>query len=149
LLVHESTEDPEVRRLVTLLDFFGVPTTHSSVTTFLDFIDPSDQTMKYSLFSSAATFQRLSKMLEHAPDGMRLWRAHVHSAFVYATADSVACASLARYLSRDDRALLVKIRDHTEWIVSDSLPEFCKSMSGIRIASIPNNETGLVYHESI
>src|SRR5205807_731437 len=47
----------------------------------------------------------------------------------------------------DSCASLVPVNSETEWCVSDELPEFCKSMSGIHVRAATNgNQAALVFN---
>lgn len=120
-----------------VLGFFGVS---SRVATIAQFVACDlrgvDETSKLRLLCSAGTFLSLINELACHPEGIRLWRECVHSTFVFATDDVLEMQELARHFrSTEFTSMILFDRTVSEWVVSEMCPEFCGSMSGIRVAA--------------
>ncbi len=148
-LLLEPSELSEGAKLAGMLRFFGIPGSQWTIPKFLSDDNAIDDNSKFRLLCSAGAFLKLAETLQQKPDGIEFWQKNVHSALVCAAGNSVACELLARRITSNPRTSLVQLKSDTEWTVSDKFPEFCKSMSGIRVVAAANgSEAALVLDES-
>ena len=136
LLLAGVAEKTSAERLEKILAVFGVPSERQTAAEFLAG-SGSDQAR---LLCTAETFLEIAAVLEKNPDAAK----KIHSAFVFAGNDPSALQKLAQAISGDELAKLVQTGKGTEWDVTDKLPEFCQSMSGLRVA-VQNNGAALVF----
>ena len=138
LLLAGSSESSVASRLEKILAVFGVACAHLTVMEFLS----SSNDGKVRIFATAGTFLELAGALGKNPEAAN----KIHSAFVFAGDDAAAFIALAKIITSDARASLVQINSGTEWNVTDKLPEFCKSMSGLRAVAGKNGaETTMIF----
>ena len=140
-----SFDDDHIAKV---LLFFGIS---SRVLTTSEFFASNhtiiDSSSKVRLFCSADTFCRLIEELDRNPGAVRFWGKRVHSAFVYAGNDVAALQKVAKRIINNEHTSLIQMdRGLSEWIVSDTLPQFCDAMSGMRIpVGATAAESDLVY----
>jgi hypothetical protein len=134
IVLTEADELPECGKLRRVLDFCGVRASLLSVADFLAAADTNGGDQKSKLLCSAETLLRLISALESRAEGSAFWQTRVGSAFVYSGGDFSSLEKVAAIvgnsssLARSDRA--------GKWAVTETLPEFCKSMSGICVPVI-------------
>ena len=128
----------EDKRIGKLLRFFGVPHRRLSIAEFL-----TDSTARYGtavrtgIFSSAEIFLRSIEDLERNPEHVQAWCQHIHSVFVFPSADRDSLQKLARILIGNKRAVLSEIDSGGEdFVVSDRLNDFCGVMTGVRVTGV-------------
>ena len=120
--------------MASLAQFFGVPVRQPTMAELLTIV-ASGEPPGSRLLCSAGAFLRLMEALERSADGNNLWPKSIHSAFVYGAGDAASLSELAIRLTRDNGGSLIRVAPDTEWAVSDRLPAFCKSMSGVHVAA--------------
>jgi hypothetical protein len=125
LLLTRPAEEDLPERLEGLLAFFGVPSERKTPTQFL----ASGNSDNARLFCAADTFLEIAAALEANP----AVATKIHSAFVCAGNNLAELQYLAQKLSGDASAKLLEAGSGTEWEVTDKFPEFCRSMSGLRM----------------
>lgn len=126
----------EAAKLSAALGFLGVS---GSQQTIAQFLGASVDVQQSRLLCSAATFLDLLERLEQRSDGIALWQSNVHSAFVYEADNAAACATVAARIAGTAPTSLVYVKAGAEWTVTDKFPEFCRSMSGVRVAAGVNS----------
>lgn len=127
-----SIDDGHIAKV---LRFFGIS---SRVLTTQEFFAGDhtiiDSSSKVRLFCSSDTLCRLIEELDRNPGAVRLWGERIHSAFVYAGSNVAALQKVARRIINNEHTSLIQVnRGIGEWTVSDTLPQFCGAMSGLRI----------------
>lgn len=132
LLLFEPSEHSEGCKVARLLHFFGVSAVHSTVTDFLAMIDGP---AKARLLCSASAFLKVAQALKQRAEARAWWQERVQSVFVYAARNTGSLEELAIFLTGGEETSLVRVPADTAWVVSDRFPAFCKSMSGVRVAS--------------
>jgi hypothetical protein len=154
LLLVEPSERSAASRLEKVLAVFGVAGRQLSVSEFSasagagDDKIKGDEKSKFRLLSSSATFLKLLEALGKNSEASSRWQNDIHSAFVFAENDRALFEKLARQITGNSTASLVNINRGAVWSVSDQLPEFCKSMSGLLVADINGAEAALAFNES-
>ena len=103
----------------------------------------TDSTARYGtavrtgIFSSAEIFLRSIEGLERNPEHVQAWCQHIHSVFVFPSADRDSLQKLARILIGNKRAVLSEIDSGGEdFVVSDRLNDFCGVMTGVRVTGV-------------
>lgn len=117
-------------RLEKILAVFGIPAVRVTAADIL-----TSGGVGLRLLGTAAAFSELLAALERSPDAA----AKIHSAFVVAAGDTRAWGEIARLAgvaTRPAGELPAVLR------VSDELPEFCSSMSGVRVDAAGNEVAG-------
>lgn len=109
--------------------------------------EPADNS-KFRLLGSSAAFLKLAGVLATNTEASSGWQKNVHSAFVFAGNDPASFEKLARQITGDPGAALAKVNQGAEWHVSGQLPEFCKSMSGVRVAATTDTAAALAFDEA-
>lgn len=145
LLLVEPAEISVAGRLEKVLAVFGVACHQLTVQEFLAFAGNCESASKFRLLSSSTAFLKLTAILQENSATASIWQKQIHSVFVFADSDLVSFKKLAGQIIGTS---LVKINQGTEWNVSDTLPEFCKSMSGVRVVAASSGETALGFAES-
>jgi hypothetical protein len=135
ILLTDGSASLENDNIAKVLRFFGVPWRALTMTELLAHDGGyHESSSKFRLLCSAETFLRLVEECERSAEGIRFWQQRVHSAFVYAGKDSGVLQKLIRRITSDDQASLRQMNGGAgEWVVSNSLAEFCGVMSGLRI----------------
>ena len=134
-LLGDSALSIEGKKIVRMLNFFGVSWSASTVTELLDLNTAgNDRFVSGRLICSSSTFLRLIEDLERNQASVQFWKRQIHSVFVYAGNDSEALQKLVQRLSGNDRAGLQKINNGNvgDVAVSNHLDEFCGVMAGVR-----------------
>jgi hypothetical protein len=148
LLLVELSEISAAGRLEKVLAVFGVACRRLSVPEFLASAGAADDKSKFRLLGSSATFLKLLlETFERNSEASSGWQKNVHSAFVFAGDDHASFEKLAQQIAGNASASLAKINQGTAWSVSNQLPEFCKSLSGVRVAATNSAEAALVLDE--
>jgi hypothetical protein len=148
ILLTEPAELLETGKLERALALFGVTTRRMTLAEFLASGDVSDDASKFRLFSKGSTFVTLLGALGDNRQSPGFLQKNVHSAFVYAGGDTsalerVASTIVGRNCSFDGTSPMA------EWQVTNGFPEFCKSMSGVRVRVTSNvSEKGLGLSEA-
>jgi len=132
----------EDKKIAKLLSFFGVPHRRLSIAEFLTNSTARDTTaVRTGVFSSAEIFLRSIEEMERNPQHVRGWHQHIHSAFVFPSADRDSLQKLARILIGNTRAALSEFDPGAEdFVVSDRFRDFCGVMTGVRVTRI-NSKT--------
>ena len=135
LILTDAVPSFDASRIEKVLLFFGISSCISTAPKFFDGDQAIvDNPSKIRLFCSSDTLWRLLEEVDVSPGAIRLWREHVHSAFVYAGNDAAVLQKLASRIMRNEHASIIQMdRDLSEWIVSDKFPQFCGAISGMRI----------------
>ncbi len=124
-------------KVAKVLRFFGVPARELRVGEFQALTSPGpERPVRYRIFCSSDTFARLIGDLEESPERIPRWQENVHSTFVYAGAALESLEKVARVLTGDAGAMLAEMAGRPgDFVVSRELPEFCRAMSGVRVAA--------------
>lgn len=118
-----------------VLRFFGVEAHVSAPDQFVaGVLEEEPRSGKTRVLCPASTLLDVLKRVAHSPTEATYWRMNVHSVFVYADKDSAAFEELQKQLVSYEHVPLVRF-DHGlyQWVISDTWPEFCGPMSGLRI----------------
>jgi len=134
----------ECRRVVRVLQFFGVPSRNLDAADFPFGDDTGGSTShKIRVLCSAGAYLRVIEDWEQRPDYARWWTTSVHSAFVYPGDDLDSLQRLARILNRGHGAEICKINSAgTDLAVSGQLSGFCGVMAGVRSAATKSKSNG-------
>jgi hypothetical protein len=136
-------------RLERLTVAFGVACSRATVEEFCHASAAAAGKSPVRLLGSSRMFLAMFDALDRDPAAGELWPQRVHSAFVAAGADPMSFERLVKRLTGDARASLTPVTPDAEWSVSDQLPEFCQSMSGIHVAAATNShDVALAVDES-
>jgi hypothetical protein len=123
----------ELTRVAKLLRFFGIAAREVAVEEFAAEVGRG-QLERYRLFSSSDSFSRLITILELKREVMDVWRARVHSAFVYAGVDRQALNKIVQTITGDGRARLVDGQaGFRDVVISGRMDELCGVMGGVRL----------------
>ena len=150
VLLADSGTSTQNDRAAEVLRFFGVS---SRVLSSVDFLAPkpieSADSSKARLICSSDTLLKLVEDAKRHPEGARWWQECVHSAFVYAGDSSGILQKLVRRITSDEHASLIQLEDgNDEWVVSNTLPQLCGAMSGVRVPIAKTDNTALVFDGS-
>ena len=144
----EPSELSAAGRLEKVLAAFGVACRQLTSSEFLAFAGASDYKSKVRLIASSAAFLKLAeKPGENSGVGSN-WTNKIHSAFLFASNNPASFEKLAKQITGDANASLAKMNQSAEWLVSNEIPDFCKSMSGVRVIAANDAEAALVFDES-
>ena len=141
LLTPETTSGE--RELATVLRFFGVQPTRSTVAQVL--ANDAPDSPKMALLCSAYAFAGLREALEQISQAEDFWRKRIHSVFVYAGHNPACLEALARALTEDPRYCIRQIPQDAEWLITDQWPQFAGAMSGLRM--ITGRPTAGLHHD--
>ena len=144
LLLSGSSGPSAAHQLEGVLAVFGVECSRTTVEELISLRGDS----QVRVLCSAASFLELLASFETSAEAISSWRSSVHSAFVSAADDPIAFEKVARQVASDPAASLVTTQGGGQWSVSDELPGFCRSMSGIRVTSTGGPERALVFDGS-
>lgn len=135
LILTDTGELSDDDHITKVLRFFGISSRVMNTSNFFTgdhAIIP--RSSKVRLFCSSDSLCKLIEELDRNPGAVRLWGEHVHSAFVYAGNDVAVLQKVARRIMSSEHTSLIQMdRGLGEWTVSDTLPQFCGPMSGLRI----------------
>ena len=131
-LLFAPSEQAEARKILRLLEFFGVSSTRAELADFLAIPSLGDAP-PINLVCSTSALLTLIEALERTADGTRFWRTNIHSVLVCAADDVGSIQRLAARLTGDDQAAIVQVPPDVTWFVTDELRDFCKSMSGLQV----------------
>ena len=135
VLLSRSGPSSEGGRIARLLGFFGIPCGDLPMTDWLARDGGSGDSSRVKLFCSSDVFAELLENCERHVETMRLWRARVHSVFVYAGQDCSSLQDLVRRVTGDEAAAVHQGASPTsQWNVSGALPEFCGPVSGLCVS---------------
>jgi len=145
LLLVESSDASTAGRLEKVLAIFGVACERLTVPELLAASGSATSGSKSRLLGTASAFLNLAETLDKNPEASLNWQKNVHSALVFSENGAATFEKLARQITGDSNASLSRANPGAEWVVSNELPEFCQSMSGLRVAVKGENETALVF----
>ncbi|MDR3458978.1 MAG: hypothetical protein P4N60_16140 [Verrucomicrobiae bacterium] len=114
-------------RFKKILEVLGVPLGQTTVAELLG--GGGDE--KVRVLGTAPAFLELVETLAKNPEAAGVWRNKVHSAFVVAGKDAGALEKLAQQIQIG--RIVSPADPGGAWSVSDQWPEFCRSMSGVRV----------------
>ena len=143
LLLVESSDASTAGRLEKTLAVFGVDSQRLTVAEFKGAVGIAGSNSKHRLLGPATAFLRWAEVLAENPRVRLDWQKNVHSVMVFGENDPASFERLARQTTGDTSASLNKANPGTDWTVTGELPEFCQSMSGIRVAVNEDGSTGL------
>jgi hypothetical protein len=143
LLVGPS-EAPAAGRLERILAFFGVESGRLTVAEFLS----SEGDAKVHVLCTADSFLELLAAPGGGPERRAAWQDKAHSAFVIPAENPTELQEVARQVTDDPTASLIRDCRGGEWAVSAQLPGFCRSMSGIGVPAANGGEAGFVFDPS-
>ena len=148
LLLVEPSEISVAGRLEKLLTAFGIACRQLTLSEFLASVDISDGKSKFRLLTTSAVFLKLVEVLGKNSEATAGWQRNVHSAFIFPGNDSASFEKLAKQITGDINTSLAGTNQGSDWFVSNKLPDFCKSMSGVRVMAVNGAEAVLVFDES-
>ncbi|QOG22570.1 MULTISPECIES: hypothetical protein [Bradyrhizobium] len=138
LLLRGDTPSPDDRNLVEVLDFFGIPWTAMTVGE-ANGSNLAALTADHPQFSILTSAPRLMEALQSAKAGIfPAWMAAAASVFVYGFQASDPCRALLREITGDPDADIRGIDQRPITVsVTDTFPDMCGPMSGLRIQLQP------------
>lgn len=148
LLLAEPVNDSTAGRLEKVLAVFGVAARRLTVPEFLALAGTPGDGTKFRLLGPASTFLKLVEALGENSEASLHWQKHVQSAFVFAESDPALFEKMARLITGDPQAALARVNPGAELSVASDLPEFCRSMSGVRVTVAGDGENVLVFDEA-
>jgi len=126
-LLLAGPSDPSADRLEKILAVFGVPCERQTAAEFLAGSVPANA----RILCTAGMFLEAAAGLEKNP----AFASGIHSILVHAGENLARLQSLVQKLSGDAATKVVQAGQGIEWAVTSQLPEFCRSMSGLKILS--------------
>ncbi len=148
LLLVEPANSSTAGRLEKVLAVFGVAGRRLTVPEFLALASTPGDGTKFRLLAPASTFLKLAEALGKDSVTSLHWEKHIHSAFVFAENDPASFEKMARLITGDPQTTLTRINPGAELSVTGDLPEFCRSMSGVRVSIAGDGENVLVFDEA-
>ena len=148
LLLVEPANDLTAGRLEKVLAVFGVACRRLTVPEFLALASTPGDGIKFRLLGPASTFLKLVEALGKDSAVSLHWQKHAHSAFVFTENDPASFEQMARLITSDPQAALAPVNPGAELSVAGDLPEFCRSMSGVRVTVAGDGENVLVFDET-
>src|ERR1039458_8454647 len=145
LILVEPSEISAAGRLEKVLAVFGVACCQMTVPEFLAAAGADDDQLQSLLLCTSAAFLKLAEAFGQDSGAGSRWRRAVHSAFVFPGGDLVSLEELAKLITGDANASLAQISQGAVWDVSDQVPDFCKSMSGVRVTATNDAGIALVF----
>jgi hypothetical protein len=134
IVLIEPAEFSETGKLIRVLDFFGIAAKQLTVVEFVETIKANHGGSEFRLLCTAATFLKFLALSGPAGDVAGLWQGSVHSAFIFEGGNFTALETLVSTISGGE-CLPAPANPPEQWIVTDTFPEFCKSMSGLRVST--------------
>jgi hypothetical protein len=139
IVLTEPAAASEESKLIRVLEFFGIAARRMTLAECLAALDAGSSSSKFRMLSTVGGFQKLVTTLESRKDTAPLGR--FHSVFVYGAGDYTDLESIAAIIPGNVK--LTRRTSSGDWFVTDTLPEFCKSLSGVRVKSSgPDPEFG-------
>lgn len=146
LLLVEPYETGAAIRLERLLALFGVASRTISTAEF-PAAAHAVAAGSCRLLATAVAFLKLAELMGQNSAVAAGWSRTMHSAFVFTGGESATFEQLARLLTGDPHAALVRASGG-EWRVSDQMDDFCRSMSGIQTPVASSRDLAFVLDES-
>jgi hypothetical protein len=149
-LLTSGEPSPECCNVAKVLRFFGVDSHIVSPDAFLASLRTQHKgAPKFRLFCSSDAFSGLITSQEASSEETRLWREHVHSAFVYGARHPGLLQKLATTVATEDGAVLAEIDHYAgDFVVSEGLKAFCGAMAGVRVTPSRTGATSFVGRKS-
>jgi hypothetical protein len=135
LLLVDPYDTSAADKLKKVLAFLGVAFRQLTVPELLAFADADNDQPKFCLLASSAIFLKLSEELGKNAEASAGWQKNIYSAFIFAGNDQGSFEKLARQIMGNIAVSLARTDQGAMWHVSDQLPEFCKSMHGLRVTA--------------
>ena len=143
IVLTEPAEGSEAARVSRILDFFGITARQLTAVEFFETIKANDSGSKFRLLCTAAAFLKFLALPVPEAEGAGLWQGSVHSAFIFEGGNLSALENIVSTIS-GGKTLLAQVNPPEEWIVTNTFPEFCKSMSGLRVSVTPGDPKALI-----
>ena len=132
IVLTEPPEFSEAGNLSRVLDFFGIGASELTAEELFEKIKANDSSSKFRLLCTAATLLKFLALVGPEAEDTGFWQGSVHSAFIFEGGDFSALENVVSRISGGE-CLLAQMNLPEQWIVTDTIPEFCRSMSGLRV----------------